>query len=115
MEIDAVRTFALSLPEATESPHYDSPSFRVRNRIFAHLADDGEHVYIYVDEDESRAVAAGEGPAFEEYWWEGKALCGVQVHLPSVVAPELVFELLEGAWRRRAPKRAIAAYDAGRR
>jgi hypothetical protein len=33
----AVRTLALSLPEAEEQPHFDRPSFRVRKKIFATL------------------------------------------------------------------------------
>ena len=32
----------------------------------------------------------------------------------EVVDPEELAELLEEAWRLRAPKRAIAAYDASR-
>jgi hypothetical protein len=31
----AVRTLALSLPEAEEQPHFDRASFRVRKKIFA--------------------------------------------------------------------------------
>ncbi|MEA2716243.1 MAG: hypothetical protein QOI99_560 [Actinomycetota bacterium] len=110
MEVDAVRTFALSLPEAAESPHFESASFRIRGRIFATLPADGEHLHVMVDEDEARAVAAGEGGSFEELWW-GKKLAGVRVHLPSVESPELVLELIEDSWRRRAPKRVVAAFD----
>jgi hypothetical protein len=35
--IEAFRQLALSLPEATEQPHFDKPSFRVRKKIFATL------------------------------------------------------------------------------
>ena len=31
----------------------------------------------------------------------------------DTVTPEQLFELIEDAWRVQAPKRAIAAYDAG--
>jgi len=113
MDTEAVRRLALSLPEATEEPHFDSASFRIRGRIFATLPADGEHLHVMVDVDESRAVAADGGPAFEELWW-GKKLCGVRVHLPSVDEPDLVHDLLEDSWRRRAPKRLGAAYDAKR-
>ncbi|MEA2828698.1 MAG: hypothetical protein QOG43_3137 [Actinomycetota bacterium] len=104
---------ALGLPEAVEQPHFESASFRIRGRIFATLPADGEHLHVMVDVDEARAVAAQSGPAFEELSW-GKKLCGVRVHLPSLDEPDLVRELIEDAWRSRAPKRVVAAYDAGR-
>lgn len=33
--IDDLRTLALSFPEATEEPHFEKTSFRVRKKIFA--------------------------------------------------------------------------------
>ncbi len=33
--IEAVRQLALAFPEAEEKPHFDLPSFRVKNKIFA--------------------------------------------------------------------------------
>jgi predicted DNA-binding protein (MmcQ/YjbR family) len=39
-----VRAFALSLPEATESSHFGTPDFRVRNRIFATLPEGANRV-----------------------------------------------------------------------
>ncbi|MEA2685826.1 MAG: hypothetical protein QOE93_1021 [Actinomycetota bacterium] len=114
MDVEEVRRFALSLPEATEEPHFESASFRIRGRIFATLPPDGEHLHVFVDQDEARAVAAGEGPAFEELWW-GEKLAGARVHLPSIETPDLLVELIEDAWRRKAPKRVVAAFDADRR
>ncbi len=114
MDVEAVRRFALSLPETTESPHFESASFRVRGRIFATLPPDGEHLHVFVDEDEARAVASGEGPAYEELWW-GKRLSGVRVHLASLDSPHLVLELIEDSWRRKAPKRVVAAFDEAKR
>jgi len=35
INIDAFRKLALSLPEATEEPHFDKTSFRVKKKIFA--------------------------------------------------------------------------------
>jgi predicted DNA-binding protein (MmcQ/YjbR family) len=33
--IDTLRKIALSFPEATEEPHFEKPSFRVKKKIFA--------------------------------------------------------------------------------
>ena len=34
-QFDFLRAFALSLPEATEEPHFEKTSFRVKKKIFA--------------------------------------------------------------------------------
>ena len=112
-ELEEARRFALSLPEATEEPHFDKASFRVRGKIFATVPPDGMHLHVLVDDYEARAAVAEDSSAFEELWW-GKQLKGVRVSL-TAAAPERVAELLEESWRRRAPKRLVAAFDAGRR
>jgi hypothetical protein len=109
MELQEARQFALSLPEVTEKPHFDMASFRVGGKIFATVPPDGEHLHVFVDEHETRAVVAEDPRAFAELWW-GRRLAGVRVHLPAADA-QAVFELLEDAWRRRAPRRAIALLD----
>ncbi|MEQ8476170.1 MmcQ/YjbR family DNA-binding protein [Fulvivirga sp.] len=35
IKIDNIRTLALSFPEATEEPHFEKNSFRVKKKIFA--------------------------------------------------------------------------------
>lgn len=35
VSVDAFRTLALSFPEATEEPHFEKISFRVKKKIFA--------------------------------------------------------------------------------
>ena len=37
VDIDTFRKMALSFPETTEQPHFEKPSFRVHNKIFASL------------------------------------------------------------------------------
>jgi hypothetical protein len=107
-----VRRAALALPESTESPHFDMASFRVRGKIFATMPADGEHLHVFVDETEVRAAVADDRATFEELWW-GKRLRGLRVHLDSANA-ERIRELLEEAWRRKAPKGSVADFDAER-
>lgn len=106
MRLDAARRFAVSLPEATEEPHFDMSSFRVTGKIFATVPPEGGLLHIFVGEDEARAVAASNPSAYEELWW-GKKLSGVRVRISSADRAE-VCELLEEAWRRKAPKRLLA-------
>ena len=109
MELADVRAIALGLPEATEAPHHDMTSFRVRGKIFATAPPDEAHVHVFVDEAET-AAAVAESPGWcAELWW-GKKLSGVRVTL-SGADPQRVAELLEESYRRRAPKKLIADLD----
>jgi hypothetical protein len=112
MKLEDARTFALSLPQATEEPHFDMASFRVGKKIFATVPPDGAHLHVFVDEHEARAAVADDPRAFEELWW-GKRLTGVRVVLKRADT-QIVRELLEEAWRRKAPRRTVAAFDADR-
>lgn len=115
MTLSDARTFALSLPETVEEPHFEYSSFRVRagGKIFATVPPEGTHLHIFVDEHSARGVVAETPSACEELWW-GSRLCGVRVNF-ALADRELVCELLEEAWRKRAPKRAIADYERGKR
>jgi hypothetical protein len=102
MKLEQARRFALSLPEAEEEPHFELWSFRVKGKIFATGPADGHRLRIFSGGDEARSVAAADPSAFEELWW-GKRLSGVEVDLRRAHA-DMVFVLLEDAWRRKAPK-----------
>ncbi len=112
MDLDSVRRVALSLPETSEEPHFDMASFRIRGRIFATVPPGGDVIHVFVDESETKASVSSDPAAFEELWW-GKRLAGLRVRI-GAAKPDEVAELLEAAWRRKAPKRVVAAYDASR-
>jgi hypothetical protein len=100
---------ALSLPEAVEQDHHGFPSFRVRGKIYATQPDD-RHFHVMVDEAEIRAAASEWPRACEELWW-GKRLSAVRVDLRTATKP-MLSELLTEAWRRKAPKTLVRAFDA---
>jgi hypothetical protein len=105
LSVQQLRAYALALPGAAESPHFESASFRVpgpSGRIFATIPAGGEHAHLFVDESEVRALAAELPEAFSELCW-GRKLAGVRVLLAKA-PPDRVQELVEDAWRRRAPK-----------
>jgi hypothetical protein len=96
-----VRQLALALPEAAESPHFQSTSFRVRGKIFA-TSPDAAHLHVFVGE-EARAQALALHPGFIETLPWGAKIVGLRIHLPK--APRAVVgNLLEQAWRAKAPK-----------
>jgi hypothetical protein len=98
----AVRRLALALPEVVEADHHGRPSFRVAGRIIATLPD-AVAVNVMVDDDIAHAAAAGQPDSVELLWW-GRRLSGVRIRLESA-SEDVVAELLEEAWRRRAPAR----------
>jgi hypothetical protein len=106
------RRAALALPEVTEEPHFDLVSWRVRGKIFATVPPEPDRLRLFLDEVEARELAQANAGAFELLTW-GQRVSGVTVDL-AVADPAEVAELLEAAWRRRAPKRLVTAYDASR-
>jgi hypothetical protein len=100
--------FALTLPEAVEQDHHGMRSFRIRGRIFATVPDD-DHLRVMVDEGEIHAAVAEDPEAFAEFWW-GKRLSCVVVDLRAA-PPDQVREMLTDAWRRKAPRTLVRAFD----
>jgi len=100
-----VRRFALSLPEATEEPHFEFSSFRVRGKIFVTVPPDGQHIHVFVG-DEEREQALALHPEFvEKLFWGGKVR-GLRVRLADA-EPAVVNGLVRKAWERKAPKRLV--------
>lgn len=103
MDFDRFKQLALSLPEAVEQPHFELISFRVGGKIFATAPADGRTVNLFVAEEDRQRALAIDAEAFEKLWW-GQRVVGLRVALERA-DPSLLGELLETAWRRKAPKR----------
>jgi hypothetical protein len=108
VDTDEIRAIALGLPEAQEQPHFDVSSFRVRGKIFATLPEAG-FVHVMCGEAGIREAVAEYPVLCSQRWW-GKRLAAVRVDLAG--APrELLVELLTEAWRRKAPRTLVRAFD----
>ena len=105
---DDVRRIALSLPGTTEKPSYGTPGFRVRDRLFARIREEGDVLVVWADDTE-RAALVGERPGtfFTTPHYDGHPL--VLVRFADVGREELT-ELLTESWRLRAPRRLAAAF-----
>lgn len=106
-----MRRISLGFPEATEKLTWDvHPTFRVRAKIFAILAEDGATVRLKATKEAQAALIGSEPETFfmpshvARFGWVGVELARVD--------PGELRELLEDAWRLTAPKRVVAAYDA---
>jgi hypothetical protein len=107
--LSQARSFALSLPEATQADHHGMDSFRVRGKIFATVPDD-MHVRVMVDEAETNALVAEFPDICAPVYWGARLAC-VAVTL-ATAEPSFVRELLTEAWRRKAPKKLAAQLEA---
>jgi hypothetical protein len=106
---ETVREIALSLPEVEEGITHGSPSFRVRGKFLAVLKEDGETLVLKMDQFDIDMLIALEPDVYfitDHYvGWEM-----VLIRLPQI-HPDDLRQHFEQAWRKRAPKRLIAAYD----
>ena len=107
MKLQHARIYALSLPEATEEPHFEYASFRVRGKIFATVPPEGDFMHIFVDEDQRAPLMAAYPDIYSALHWGAKVV-GVRVLLAPADA-ETVNRLLTHSWMRKAPKRLTAA------
>ena len=109
MTLRDVRRFALSLPQATEAPHFHLTSFRVRGRIFATAPPESDYLHVFLDESARHRYLTAE-PDFVEILSWGKKAEGLRVILAAAKAG-VVHAMLREAWRAKAPKRLIKEHD----
>ena len=107
MKLAEARRHALSLPEATEAPHFHFTSFRVRGKIFATAPPTGEHLHVFVADDDRDQALALAPECVEKLHW-GEKVVGLRILLERA-KPSLVKRLLAQAWARKAPKALLAA------
>ena len=62
---DDVRAAALALPETTEKPSYGTPGFRVKDRLFARIREEGDVLVVWCEDvGEKDALIASEPEKF---------------------------------------------------
>lgn len=110
MKIAQVRSYALSLPEVTEEPHFHYASFRVKCKIFVTVPPGETYIHVFVTDDE-REIALTLYPEFVEKLLWGGTVVGVRVALAKAKA-DVVNQLVKQAWVRKAPKRLAASFVA---
>jgi hypothetical protein len=107
---EELRRVVLSLPEAEERETWGHPTFRVRDRMFAALSDDGREASVKATRQEQAALVAAAPEIFGVPAYVGRH-GWVSIQLATVDPTELG-ELVVEAWRQTTPRRLVAAYDA---
>jgi hypothetical protein len=110
---DDVIATANELPGVEVATSYGTPALRVRGKFICRLRTNPDALVLRViDLADREALLKGQPDAFfSTPHYDGYPV--VLVRLDKVDPVELA-ELVEDAWRLQAPKRVVAAYDAGR-
>jgi hypothetical protein len=100
-------------PEVEEGTCFGTPALRVKGKFMCRLRTDPDALVVRViDLADAQALLLGQPDVFfSTPHYDGHAYVLVRL---DVVNREQLAELLEDAWRLRAPKRMQAAYDAER-
>jgi hypothetical protein len=101
-----------SLPEVEESTWFRSPSLKVAGKGFARLRTEAEGgLVLMCDHDEKEALLASGDPAFfTTPHYDGYPAILVDL---EKVDPDQLGEMVQEAWRRKAPAKLRKAFDAG--
>jgi len=98
------RALALALPEVSEEDHWGKPSFRVKGKILATLWVAERRAVLKLGLDEQEAWCQAEPEVFRPTAWAHQGWTSVEL---DRVDSGLLEKLLQGAWKRVAPKRLV--------
>jgi hypothetical protein len=105
-----VRRLALSLPETEEKLAWGMPTFRVRGKIFAALADDDASVGVKCPVDERVELIASEPDKFFIRPGHDDNFAWVRVRLAALEDDTELRDILADSWRQAAPKRLAETF-----
>lgn len=108
---DDVVAIGLRLPETELSTSYGDPALKVRGKGFCRLRTKPDALVVRVPDLERRDLLLQGRPEafFTTPHYDGYPYVLARL---DAVDPEELEEAIEEAWRTRAPKRVVAAYDA---
>ncbi|MBD0688675.1 MmcQ/YjbR family DNA-binding protein [Streptomyces sp. CBMA123] len=107
---DEFRAMALALPEAAQEPTWGIETLRVRGKVFAMGSPEGDSITLKASREDQAELIAAEPEVFSFARYVGRH-GWVSVRL-DLVDPAELDDLVTEAWRRTAPKRLVAGFDA---
>jgi hypothetical protein len=109
ISIHEIRNFIKNLPESQETDHWGKPSFRLNNKIFAVLQEDGVTLTIKTSR-EDREIYTQLDPQIFRVPETFSNLNYMNLNI-NLIEPEEVKLLILKAWRNVAPKKLIKTYE----
>ena len=106
---EKLKAAARDLPEVEESTWYDTPALKVRGKGFSRVREPGIVVLMCSLEDKELLFAAAPEIYFETDHYKGWPAMLVRI---DRIAPEELRHRLAIAWRLKAPKALVKAFDA---
>jgi hypothetical protein len=115
--LSKLRRLSLALPEAHEVEAWGEPTFRVKNKLFAMYAADGNHhgsgrssVWIKATKENQSLMLSAQPEKFFKPPYVGPS-GWIGVYLDRSPDWDEVGELLRDAWRMTAPKKLITTSE----
>jgi hypothetical protein len=107
---ETVRHLALALPGAEEGTSYGTPAFKVRGKLFIRLHQSGDSLVVKIDQRERELRMRADPETFHitDHYVNHPLLL---VRFASLDQSDLR-DLIVESWRRSAPQRLLAEYDA---
>jgi hypothetical protein len=107
---DDVVAIGTALPGVEVTTAYGTPALKVKGKFMCRLRTDPDALVVRVIDVEDREALLQGKPRlfFSTPHYDGHPYVLVRLNL---VGKRRLAELLEDAWRLRAPKRMVAAYD----
>ncbi len=107
--IEAIRQLALALPGAEEKMHFDLPSFRLKNKIFATIHEKNNRAMVKLPVIEQSVFCAIDKSIIYPVpgtWGAG----GATFFELDTVTEDVLKDALELAWMAVAPKKMVEEY-----
>jgi len=105
-----LQKIALALPGMEEGSSYGTPAFRVRKKLVARMFDDASLVLLTTLDEKELLLEAKPSVYHTTPHYDGHGAVLIRL---AKVHPRDLAQLVESVWRRAAPKKLVADYDAG--
>jgi len=105
----AARKAALSFPGTEEKKHFDTPDFRVKNKIFATIHEDKNYMMVKLSLVDQSVFCSYDSTIIFPVpggWGRGGATF---INLAKV-KKEMLMDALSCAWKNTAPKKLVQQY-----
>ncbi|TKC90777.1 MmcQ/YjbR family DNA-binding protein [Polyangium fumosum] len=110
MKWEQVSKLARELPEVVEDIWFRTPAMKVRGKGFCRLREEGDVIVFLTESVDEQAFLIENRPDIYFITDHYRGYAAVLARLPALTVPECRLRL-ERAWRLKAPKALLKAFD----